>query len=152
MQVENLRDILHWTKEFHQHLADCMKNCASQQLNERAKMLLDYLSEHEYKLSSLLESFEASADQNALNTWVYEYLDKSPIKGHEKCDKPFAEMTTEEIIGEIEDQHQQVIALYRYLIGRAEIPSAIELLEQLASLEEHEAMQMTHGANRLEDL
>ena len=152
MQVETLKDILHRTNECHQQLADCMKHCANEQLNERAKLLLNYLSDHEQKLSSVLQAFETSADKNALNTWFYEYIDKSPLKSHVTCDKPFAEMSTQEIIGEIEAQHQQIIALYRYLIGRAEIPSAIELLNQLTELEEHEAMRMTHSANHLEDI
>ena len=152
MQIETLKDVIQWTKDFHQRLATCMAHCANEQLNERGSFLLNYLADHEQKLSSVLQAFEDSADLKALNTWCYEYLDKTPIKPHVTCDKPFAEMTTEEIIGEIEAQHQQIIALYRYLVGRADIPSAIELLEQLATLEEHEAMRMAHGANRLEDL
>jgi hypothetical protein len=52
----------------------------------------------------------------------------------------------------ISDQHQQVIELYRYLYLRADIPSAKELLENLKSLEEHESMLMSQGANRLSDM
>ena len=106
MQVETLKDIMLWTQEFHQTLASCMEHCANHQLNERAKLLLDYLSEHERKLSSVLQALETSANQNALNAWCYEYMDKSPISPHITCEKAFAEMTTEEIIGEVEAQHQ----------------------------------------------
>ena len=78
--------------------------------------------------------------------------DKHPIIRHEKCDKPFAQMNADEIITEITHQHGQVIELYRYLRGRDAAPSYRELLDQLLSLEEHEAMRMTQAANRLHDL
>ena len=56
------------------------------------------------------------------------------------------------IIAETLSQHEQVIELYRYLHSRADMPEAIELLSQLLDLEEHEAMQMSHSANRLQDM
>ena len=50
MKVETLRDVLHWTSEFHQHLSECLKRGADKTDNTRAQMLLNYLSEHEEKL------------------------------------------------------------------------------------------------------
>jgi len=152
MQVETLKDVLNWTREFHQHLASCMQHCATQNESERAKLLLDYLSDHEQKLVEVLDGFLDSADEKALSTWCYEYLDKHPIVHHEKCDKPFAEMSADEIITEITRQHGQIIELYRYLRGRDAALSWQELLDQLVSLEEHEAMRMSQAANRLHDL
>lgn len=152
MQIETLRDVLHWTGEFHHHLENAMQHGASQNESERAKLLLDYLSIHEQKLTQVLESFEESASINALNTWCYEFLDKQPIVRSDQGDKPFSTMNAEEIINETLHQHQQVIELYRYLHSRAETPSAQELLSQLTSLEEHEAMVMAQGANRLQDV
>lgn len=152
MQVETLRDVLKWTREFHQHLADCMQHCADQNESERAKLLLEYLAEHEQTLVGVLEGFSNTADENALDTWCYEYLDKHPIIRHEMCDKPYAEMHAGEIITEISHQHGQVIELYRYLRNRAETVTTQELLDQLLSLEQHEIMCMAQSANRLEDM
>ncbi len=152
MQIETLRDVLNWTRGFHQHLASCMRHCAGENESERAKLLLDYLSAHEQKLVEVLDGFRETADVKALNTWCLEYLDKNPIVRHELCDKPFAEMNADEIITEIIHQHGQVIELYRYLRGRDAAPSCWELLDQLLSLEEHEAMRMAQAANRLHDL
>ncbi len=152
MQIETLKDVLNWTREFHQHLASCMQHCATQNDSERAKLLLDYLSDHEKKLVEVLDGFRDSADEKALGTWCYEYLDKHPIVRHEKCDKPFAEMDADEIITEITHQHGQVIELYRDLRGRDAALSWQQLVDQLLSLEEHEAMRMSQAANRLHDL
>lgn len=153
LKIETLRDILQWTQDYHQALSDCMKHCADQNESIRAKMLLDYLADHEKKLAMVLERFAQSADKKALNTWCVEYLDKHPIIVHTPiCEGPFVKLMPGEIITQVTDQHNQIIDLYKHLLARAEIPTAKELLEQLTSLQEHQIMQMVHSANRLEDI
>lgn len=152
MQVETLKDVLHWTTEFHQHLSKCLAHCATQNDSERAKMLLDYLADHEKKLTHVVSRFEETGDSNALNTWCYEYVNKHPIVQHEYCNAPFSDLDAAQIMSVIVNQHQQVIELYRYLAERAGIPSAKELLEDLWSMEEHEMMRAVQAANRFEDM
>ena len=152
MQIETLKDVLHWTTEFHQHLSQCLAHCADSNESARAKLLLDYLATHETRLAQTLRRFEQTASTNALNTWCYEYLDKQPIIQHSRCDNQFAKMNTHEIISLISEEHEQLIGLYRYLLSRADTESAQELLGNLTSLEEHEAMRMMQSANRLEDV
>lgn len=152
MKVETLRDVLHWTSEFHQHLMEYLKRCADKTENTRAQMLLNYLSEHEEMLGHAVLQFEATGNEHALNTWCYEYFDKNPIVQHHHCDAPFSELSTTDIMQVIIHQHQQIIDLYRYLHDRADISSAKELMEALRSFEEHEIMVMSQSANRLEDI
>ena len=150
MQIETLKDVLHWTREFHQHLSQCLSHCADKNMDDR--MILAYLSDHEKALTKVVSGFETSGDEHALNTWCYEYVAKHPIVRHAHCDAPFAELDATQIMEVIVDQHQQVIELYRYLASRADIPSAKELMESLRSLEEHEMMRMAQSANRFGDL
>lgn len=140
MQIETLKDVLNWTREFHRYLATCMTRCADDNESERAKRLLEYLADHERKLVVAIDEFAEQASTSALKTWCYQYLDKRPIIRHGVCDKPFAEMNTEEITFEILHQHGQVIDLYDYLLSRAETPSTKNLLAQLLALEKHEAI------------
>lgn len=152
MKIETLKDALHWTKEFHQHLNQCLSQGTNDNANERAKMVLTYLSEHEKTLANVLDGFEQNGDKHALNTWCYEYLDDHPITRHVHCEAPFSELDATQIVEVVVEQHQQVIELYRYLASRADIPSAKELLESLRSLEEHEMMRMVQSTNRFNDL
>ena len=152
MQIETLRDVLHWTREFHQYLADYLQHSVKKNESERAKMLLQYLGEHEQKLVNVLEGFEKTANENALNTWCYEYLDKYPIHRQVSYEGSFSQLEPADIISEIVSQHQKVIEFYRYLQSRAESTSSRELLASLTELEKHEAMRMVHSANRLQDL
>lgn len=152
MQIETLREVLHWTKEFHQHLSKCLSDCADKNTDERARMILAYLYDHEKILTRVVDGFEQSGDEHALNTWCYEYVQKHPITKHAGCDAPFGDLDATQIMKVIVDQHQQIIELYRYLASRAEIPSARELLETLGTLEEHEIMRMAQSANRFSDM
>lgn len=152
MEIETLKDILVWTKEFHQHLNHCLSHCSDENINIRSKMLLKYLSDHEKTLSEVIEDFLKSDNEHALNTWSYEYIKKQPIVQNVHCDAPFAALNSVQIMEIIVDQHKQVIELYRYLANKADIPSAKELLESLTSLEEHEIMRTVHSANRFEDM
>jgi len=152
MQVETLEDVLHWTGQFHKQLSVCLDHCADRNLQERASLLLDFLSRHEARLSELLEAFARASEAKVLHTWCYEYLDKKPIAQHRHCDAPFSELDTRQIIEVILEQHEQVIDLYQYLLSRAVTPEVRELLSALVELEEGAVMSMTDGANRLEDI
>ena len=152
MQVETIRDALNWTENFHRHLYDSMIHSAETTGNARSQLLLKYLAEHEKKLANVVSEIEQSGDEDALGTWIYEYLDKHPIIDHEYCDASFSELKTEQIMEIIIHQHKQVIDLYSYLNDQAEIPPTQELMEEMRSLEEHEIMVMSQSANRLEDM
>lgn len=152
MKIETLKDILHWTKEFHQHLSQCLSHCADKNTDKRARMVLDYLADHEKSLMKIVNGFASSSNEHALNTWCYEYVNRQPIIQHVHCDTPFADLDATQVIEVVVDQHQQVIELYRYLASRADIPSAQEMLESLKSMEEHEIMRMVQSTNRFGDM
>lgn len=152
MKIKTLKDVLHWTKEFHQHLSDCLSLCATKNTDERARMVLNYLAEQEKNLAEVVGGFEASSSEDALNTWCYEYVNQQTIIQHDYCDAPFADLDADQIMEVVVDQHQQVIDLYHYLSARANIPSAQEMLESISSLEDHEMMRMMQSANRFGDM
>jgi GTP-binding protein EngB required for normal cell division len=152
MQFETLKDVLHWTREFHQQLSDSLLHSSSKNSDERARMTLTYLSDHEKALANVVSVFAASGEEHALNTWCIEYIVHKPITQQTHVDEPFVSLDATQIISLIVDQHEQVIELYRYLASRADIPSAIELLETLSAMEEHEMMRMVQSTNRFGDL
>jgi hypothetical protein len=152
MQIETLKDVLHWTAEFHRGLSRCLEHCEDETENDRVRLLLDYLEQHEARLASVVEQFEKKSSSNALNTWCYEYFDKNPVASHRLCNEGYDRLDVNEIMAKILDQHKQVIELYRYLYAQSGASSAKKLLQNLIALEEHEAMQMAQGSNRLGDI
>lgn len=152
MNVSTFHGVIEWTRALHEHLARCLKHCSTQQEEERAKWLLEYLADHEAALEKVVAGFAKQADPKALNTWFYDYISYKPIKPHQSCSAPYAEMSFDEICQEIFNLHNQVIDFYRHLEGRTEIPETRQLIGELLRLEQHEAMRLSHQTNRIRDL
>lgn len=152
MKTETLQDILRWTKDFHAQLGAKLEACEQDETAERGKMVLGYLAQHEKDLSKLLKEYSQSASENALNTWCYDYLQNYSIDEETSGDKPLEMLTVTEITAEVERRHNGVIALYKHLLDRVDIPAAVELMQELVNLEEHEAMRMAQSTNRFQDM
>jgi hypothetical protein len=151
MKIESMRDILNWTVQFHEQLAECLKHCSPSH-SERTKMAMQYLLSHEKHLAVLVKSFSDKAQFGELETLFIEYLEKNPIVLNEHFDGDFKNMNDTEISAIIIDQHQQVIALYSYLKGQAVIAHHEELLNNLLKLEKQEIVLMAQGLNRFQDI
>lgn len=152
MTIEKIGDVVSWARRHHDALSSQLaSSSADSGDNERLRLLLAYLSAHEKKLSDLLELMEADGDLKALQTHCYDYLDESPYKPHPEADVPWTALTPEEIMQRIEHDHNQLIALYRHLRGQVDRIAAQVLLDELIALEEHDAMLIAQGANRLND-
>lgn len=152
MQIESLRDVLHWAREYHQHVHECAQHCGDSGKSERAKLLLRYLADHEAQLVATLGAFEETANVNALYTWCAGYLQRHPIAPHENCSKPLADLSTDEIFLNVMHQHGQIMDLYEHLLGRLPVGHAADLLKGLKELEENENMQMAKHVQQLEDM
>lgn len=99
-----------------------------------------------------MTGFEQQAAPKVLHTWVHDYLSLAPIAPHQICHSPYVEMSFDDICQAISALHDQVLELYRYLEGRAEIPETRDLVREILKLEEHEAMRLAQQTNRARDL
>jgi uncharacterized protein (DUF305 family) len=152
MQVETIRDVLNWTVLFHQNLKECLEHCAKQNKDERARMLLSYLADHEASLERMVQGFENDADENALSTWCYDYIAKHAIIKHGHCVSPFTALDVPHIMEKIVNHHEEVLELYTHLYSRVDIDSAKALLDKLHDVEENEIKRMVQSANRFSDM
>ncbi|MBW7471295.1 ATPase [Marinobacter sp. M216] len=152
MEIKTFEDLIDWTRQLHAYLAECLHESAALNTNERASALLDYVSSHEAKLEQAVAEFEKQADAKAMKTRLYDYASHKPIKSHRTCDTHYADLDFDGIEREIFDFHDQVMDLYDALIGKAEIPEAKTLLEDLKALEEHEAMRLARQIGRMDDV
>lgn len=152
MKVETLKDFLEWTQKFHQNSAICMKACADENEDVRAGMLLKYVSKNEKQLASIIASFTLSADKKILNTWTYEFFNKSKIVKHDDCMELFEGLDALQIIDKVIYQHNEIITLYRDLYSETTVASTKEFLEELISFEENHIKQMVQSTNRMSDM
>ncbi len=152
MKIETLHDILDWTRKLHQQLSNRLLASAAVSTNERSKMLLEYLADHEQKLGQLLDAFENESDAKALNSWCYEFFQNNEVLAKQQSKLSFDTMTSDQIVEEVAALHNQVIDVYRQLADQFEVPAATDVIQQLLALEQHEAMRLVQGSNRLQDI
>jgi len=152
MNIRTFRELIEWTRDLHANLARCMSHCATKNEEERAKALLDYLATHESEMERIVNEFERQGDTKALETRVYDYLSHNPIKTHRTCDEPYAKLDFAGISREVFDFHDQILDLYKTMVGKAEIPEARELLQSLLTMEQNESMRLARQVGRMDDL
>ena len=152
MDIKSFGELIEWTRDLHTHLAQCLGHCATRNAEERAGALLEYLASHESELARIVEEFEGQSASNTLETRVYDYLRHNPIETHRTCDEPYAKLDFQGIYREVMDFHEQVMNLYKNLLGKAEIPEARELLEGLLEMETNESMRLARQIGRMDDL
>jgi hypothetical protein len=152
MQVETVRDVLNWTVLFHKNLKVSLKQSSKQNKDERARMILSYLSEHEESLEQIVQGFENTADEKALNTWCFDYIEKHAIIEYVHCDSFFEELDMSHIMEKIVNHHEQVIELYIHIYFSVGIDSAKKLLDAIKDIEENEIKRIVQSANRFSDM
>ena len=152
MDIKTFEDLIDWVRQLHLGLAKCLQEFARQNSDERASALLEYVAGHESKLAEAVGEFEKQAEENALNTRLYDYLNDKPITLDQMCDGRFATMGSDDLAREIFAFHDQIMELFDSLISKAEIEGAKSLVEDLLALEKHEAQQLASQFGRMNDL
>lgn len=152
MDIRTFGELIDWTRDLHQHLANCLGHCATVHEEERARALLEYLATHEAEMARIVDEFERQSARNTLETRVYDYLKHTPIETHRTCDEPYAKLDFQGIYREVMDYHRQVMDLYKSLSAKAEIPEARELLSALLKMETNESMRLSRQIGRMDDV
>jgi hypothetical protein len=152
MEIETLRDVIHWAKKVHLQLSERLYESQEDAVDERAKLVLSYLSTYEKKLVKVIVGFEEKGNERALNTWCIEYVTKFKRENGEFSNKSFGDLNAQEIISTVVEQHQYLLSLFKFLAMQSVTASTQELMEELISFEEHETMKMVQATNRFEDM
>jgi hypothetical protein len=151
VKIQTLRDVIKATRLLHHRLGECLGRSAAETGPSRAKFLLRYLSDHEIALEKTLIGVEATADPKALDTWVYDYLERAPVELGRSCGEAYQDADCEEICSDVLELHNQVMDLYRDLVVRADIPEVRELLGSLLEIEAHETLRLAQQTNLVRD-
>lgn len=152
MEVKTFHDLIEWTRTLHARLSKCLAHCAGLHDDERATLLLEYLASHEIEMEKMVASFERQADPKAASTYVYDHMPHNPVTTHLACDDHYAKLDADAISAEVFEFHEQIISLYQTLVSKAEIPEAVELMQSLLDMEEHETKRLVRQVERMDDL
>jgi len=123
MEPKTIESILYLSHQYVFRLYHRLLECSKSHRDERASMLLEYLSVQEEQIAYTLEKFMAITDKEVLNTWFYEYTDRHSLAHSNPAQIEFSRMTSDEIQRTVGNIHLNLIDLFEHLSMRAETAS-----------------------------
>lgn len=150
MRFRHIRDILDWTRTFHETIADHYDHLANGHDKERVGLLLHYLADHERLLSEALEHYEEKDTRKLLETAFAPDLDLPP--NLDALSDKLEQVNTAGVLSMALRFHDQLITLYQGLSAKAPSPEIKALFDDIASHETREKLRAVRDADHLEDL
>lgn len=152
MRFRQIRDVLDWTRTFHDTLANDYDGMARGHEKERVGILLHYLAAHERALSAALQHYEEDAAKSLLATWYDNAPEvKLPPDLKSLC-QTLEKVDTESVLALSITFHDTLIDMYSVLATEAPTPAVKALFDDLLSQESREKMRTVRDALYLEDI
>lgn len=151
MNIERCEDLIDWTHKAHALLADSMADGARERNDSLAKMLLDYLSQHERELAETIARVREHAEPAELQVPLHDAVQGDMLR-LDIDSETFVLSSVDEVSQAVFALHNRIIDLYRSLEQRRELHKASGLLRELLQLEERETMRLAHQVNRMHEM
>ncbi len=152
MEIKTYEELIDWVRNMHTRLARTLEEGAAAHQDEQAQALLNYLARHEKELERITKEFERQAAPNTLQTRLYDYLTRSPMKVPDPEDSQFESLGFEGICREVFSFHDRIVEIYRSLAEQTGIPETHELVTSLKEMEENEAMRLARQVASSQDM
>lgn len=150
MRFEQVKDVLEHVIDYHSELADEYHKLLEQAPDERTRMLLGYLADHEQQMRKGLEGYRSGDHRSVLNTW----MQNTPDLGHPEALQEFRGRlcctSVDEVLDLAERIHDTLGEMYRALATGAVIADERELFESLAERQVTEKKRLSRDVARLD--
>lgn len=152
MAIETIKDILDWGRRLHEELAHIYQTSSTETKDERTRLLLSYIADHERKLADIIANYEKHDTSGTVDSWMRDYLDKNPFMAGMREVVSFNPMDSDDVLQATVNAHQQMIKMYRDLAENAKAERLESLFENIANMESHELMRMVMTGERWSDM
>ncbi|MBU3824595.1 MAG: hypothetical protein H9917_07190 [Candidatus Oceanisphaera merdipullorum] len=155
MQITNFTQLIEWTRQLHQHLANALQQGGELHQQERAQLLLESLAQLEQRLERTIKRFENETNTAALDAYVpylYSAFEQHPIRTQRIYTEPYQNLSIAQISEVVFDVHDQVIDFYQRLKRESKVPEAQELLGALLELEQEAEKRMASHIDGMQDM
>ena len=151
MKAETYDYLLEWTSALHTIIADRMEEALTADVDQRSRWLMEYVAGHERDIARTVDQFRAQAGKAESQTWLYEHIGED-LPPRADWELSFVGKDFNEINEQLFRLHDQLIEVYTSMTGRAPIPAAVELMNNMLMLEEGETRRLAEQCGRLQDL
>lgn len=151
MQTETYDYLLQWTGDLHAIIADRLEEAMTPETDQRTRWLMEYIAGHERELAATVRRYREQAAEAASRTWLYEHIGED-VPPNSRWVLHFDGMDAEQISARVFELHGQLIEVYTSMKGRAPIPAAEELMDNMLTLEEGATRRLAEQCGRLNEL
>lgn len=151
MQTETYDYLLQWTTELHEIIAERLEQAIGPDTDQRTRWLMEYIAGHERELANTVRRYREQAGEAESRTWLYEHIGED-VPPNARWELDFTGMNADQISTQVFDLHNQLIEVYTSMSGRAPIPAAVELMENMLNLEQGATRRLAEQCGRLNDL
>ncbi len=153
MRFHQVRELVSWAADYHARLASAYTELAGGKVNDRVRMALRYLAEHENGMQASLEQYldEGSEHRGVLDTWFDDPVDfpHAPVLDRLAQGMTFDDMQS--VLATALATHRTLQDLYTYRAGHAVTTAEREFFEALTKGHEGEVRRLSRDMQRLED-
>ena len=152
MRFHQVREVVSWAVDFHAQLAKQYAALAKQSEDERVRMALDYLAEHERKMQRGLGSYLASDSEhrNVLDTWFSDATELPHPDVLTRLCGCMACTTIDNVLASALTIHKTLEEMYRHRAEDAAIGDEEAFFIALAKGHESEVRRLVRDMARLE--
>lgn len=148
---ETVKDVLGNARELHHLAGNLYRQLQGEIKDERAKILLGYMAEHEDKMEDNMVRYESHASQSILMTWMQYTLEETPQRFIDALD-----VSSTMNVGAVTDLGYKVdsylVNVFDEITQTAVTNDLRDVFQSLRSMEEEEKHALTRAANSLWEL
>ncbi len=154
MRFHRVRELIEWAVRTHAELARQYEQSSCECVDERARMALRYLAEHERQMHTALSRYLADGKEhrNVLETWFDDTTEfPQPSVVARLCDA-VGDKAVEDLLANALAIHKTMEDLYRHRAETAPIGDERDFFAALAASHEAETRRLVRDMSRLDAL
>jgi vacuolar-type H+-ATPase subunit C/Vma6 len=142
--------MLDQVRDFHGQLAEYYHQLSDSSDQQRVKLLLDHMSNHEEHLQESLRDYEEDASEQVMDTWVdCKYCDE--VLATCKQIPIIPEASVDSVVKATLDIDNCLVRFYREVAEKVESERVRDVFRNLVEMEESELRQLAFSALQLRD-
>lgn len=153
MRFHQVRELVRWAADFHARMAQQYDAQAAGGVDERVRMSLGYLAEHERKMQADLAGYltDGSDHRGVLDTWFDDPTDFPHLPMLDRLLEGMESASVQDVLTSALTTHKTLQDLYRHRADRASIEEERDFFASLAAGHEGEVRRLARDMQRLED-
>ena len=148
---EQVKDVLAYGIDLHTRLRDTYDRLGVESEQTRVKMVLDYLSRHEFNRQQAMQRFEETTRRNILDQWM-QYAPSSNIEQLLTATHSRSNLSVDDVISLAMRFDDALIAIYRETASEIDDTRAREVFHNLAEMEFREKQRFVRDAEWVQDI